>query len=149
MNPNFGSKGPHSISPDLPFTDWQNDLHLIIVTAQRHFPYLRPDLAKLIGAATRAFFGCIFYWLLRRSERVCLPPSPTPAVITSRSLPWPAYAFCWAGLLMPRARRASSSRARRTASRACRALAGLEPMPTTWSLTATRARPSAPKATWC
>lgn len=57
MNPNFGSKGPHSISSDLPFTDWQNDLHLIIVTAQRHFPYLRPDLAKLITAATRAFSG--------------------------------------------------------------------------------------------
>ena len=27
--------------------------------------------------------------------------------------------------------------------------AGPGPMPTTWSLTATRARPSAPKATWC
>ena len=40
-----------------------------------------------------------------------MPPSPTPAVITSRSLPWPAYASCWAGLRMPRARRASSSRA--------------------------------------
>lgn len=41
----------------LPFTDWQNDLHLIIVTAQRHFLYLRSDLAKLITAATRAFSG--------------------------------------------------------------------------------------------
>ena len=26
---------------------------------------------------------------------------------------------------------------------------GLGPMPTTWSLMATRARPSAPRATWC
>ena len=41
----------------LPFTDWQNDLHLIIDTAQRHFLYLRSDLAKLITAATRAFSG--------------------------------------------------------------------------------------------
>lgn len=40
-----------------PFTDWQNDLHLIVGTAQRHFLCLRPDLAKLIAAATRAFSG--------------------------------------------------------------------------------------------
>lgn len=40
-----------------PFTDWQNDLHLIVGTAQRHFLCLRPDLAKLITAATRAFSG--------------------------------------------------------------------------------------------
>lgn len=38
-----------------PFTDWQNDLHLIIGTAQGHFLLLRLDLAKLIAAATRAF----------------------------------------------------------------------------------------------
>lgn len=40
-----------------PFTDWQNDLHLIVGTAQRHFLCLRPDLAKLIAAATRTFSG--------------------------------------------------------------------------------------------
>ena len=40
-----------------PFTDWQNDLHLIVGTAQRHFLCLRPDLAKLIAAASRAFSG--------------------------------------------------------------------------------------------
>lgn len=40
-----------------PFTDWQNDLHLIVGTAQRHFLCLRPDLAKLVAAATRAFSG--------------------------------------------------------------------------------------------
>lgn len=40
-----------------PSTDWQNDLHLIVGTAQRHFLCLRPDLAKLIAAATRAFSG--------------------------------------------------------------------------------------------
>lgn len=40
-----------------PFTDWQNDLHLIVGTAQRHFLCLRPDLAKQIAAATRAFSG--------------------------------------------------------------------------------------------
>lgn len=40
-----------------PFTDWQNDLHLIVGAAQRHFLCLRPDLAKLIAAATRAFSG--------------------------------------------------------------------------------------------
>ena len=40
-----------------PFTDWQNDLHLIISTARGHFLCLRPDLAKLITAATRAFSG--------------------------------------------------------------------------------------------
>ena len=40
-----------------PFTDGQNDLHLIIDTAQEHFLYLRLDLGKLIAAATRAFSG--------------------------------------------------------------------------------------------
>ena len=40
-----------------PFTDGQNDLHLIIDTAQEHFLYLRLDLAKLIAAATRALSG--------------------------------------------------------------------------------------------
>ena len=34
-------------------------------------------------------------------------------------------------------------------SRACRAPAGPGPMPATWSLTATRERPSALTATWC
>ena len=41
----------------LPFTDWQNDLHLIIGTIQGHFLCLLIDLAKLIAAATRAFSG--------------------------------------------------------------------------------------------
>ena len=40
-----------------PFTDWQNDLHLIIGAAQGHFLCLCLDLAKLITAATRAFSG--------------------------------------------------------------------------------------------
>ena len=43
--------------PTLPFTDWQNDLHLIVGAAQRHFLCFRLDLAKLITAATRAFSG--------------------------------------------------------------------------------------------
>lgn len=41
----------------LPFTDWQNDLHLIPGTVQGHFLCLCLDLAKLITAATRAFSG--------------------------------------------------------------------------------------------
>ena len=41
----------------LPFTDWQNDLRLIIGTVQGHFLCFRLDLAKLIAAATRAFSG--------------------------------------------------------------------------------------------
>lgn len=41
----------------LPFTDWQNDLRLIIGTVQGHFICFRLDLAKLIAAATRAFSG--------------------------------------------------------------------------------------------
>ena len=41
----------------LPFTDWQNDLHLIIGTVRGHFLCFRLDLAKLIAAATRAFSG--------------------------------------------------------------------------------------------
>lgn len=89
-----------------------------------------------------------FHWLLRRSERLCFLPRSTPAVTTSYLLPWPAYAFCWAGLLMPRARTACSLRAPRTTSRACRASAGPGPLPTIWSLMATRARPSAPTTTW-
>lgn len=40
-----------------PFTDWQNDLHLIIVTVQGYFLCLCLDLAKLIAAATSAFSG--------------------------------------------------------------------------------------------
>ena len=40
-----------------PFTDWQNDLHLIIGTTQGHLLCLRLDLAKLITAATGAFSG--------------------------------------------------------------------------------------------
>ena len=89
-----------------------------------------------------------FHWLLRRSERLCLLPRSTLADTTSCLLPWPAYAFCWAGLLMPRARRACSLRSPRTTSRAFRAPGGPGPMPSTWSLTATRARPLAPTATW-
>lgn len=46
-----------STYPKLPFTDWQNDLHLIIGTIQGHFLCLLIDLAKLIAAATRAFSG--------------------------------------------------------------------------------------------
>ena len=91
---------------------------------------------------------CRFHWLLRRSERLCLPPRSTLAVTTSCLLPWPAYAFCWAGLLMPRARRACSLRAPRTTNRAYRAPGGLGPLPTIWSLPAMRVRPSAPTATW-
>lgn len=41
----------------LPFTDWQNDLHLINGTVHGHFLCLRLDFAKLITAATRAFSG--------------------------------------------------------------------------------------------
>ena len=40
-----------------PFTDWQNDLRLIIGIVQGHFLCLRLDLAKLVTAATRAFSG--------------------------------------------------------------------------------------------
>lgn len=40
-----------------PFTDWQNDLHLIIGTSLGHFLCFCIDLAKLITAATRAFSG--------------------------------------------------------------------------------------------
>lgn len=89
-----------------------------------------------------------FHWLLRRSERLCLLPRSTLAVTTSYLLPWPAYAFCWTGLLMLRARRACSLRASRTTSRACRVPGGPGAMPAIWSLTATRARPSAPTTTW-
>lgn len=42
-----------------PFTDWQNDLHLIVGTVQGHFACLCLDLAKLIAAATRAFSGAV------------------------------------------------------------------------------------------
>ena len=41
----------------LPFTDWQNDLHLIPGAAHGDFLCLYADLAKLITAATRAFSG--------------------------------------------------------------------------------------------
>ena len=41
----------------LPFTDWQNDLHLIVGTVRGRFLCLRLDLAKLIAAATKAFSG--------------------------------------------------------------------------------------------
>ena len=41
----------------LPFTDWQNDLHLISGAAHGHFLCLCLDLTKLIAAATRAFSG--------------------------------------------------------------------------------------------
>ena len=40
-----------------PFTDWQNDLHLIVDTAHAISLCPRIDLAKLIAAATRAFSG--------------------------------------------------------------------------------------------
>ena len=43
--------------PILPFTDWQNDLHLIVDIAHSISLCSRIDLAKLIGAATRAFSG--------------------------------------------------------------------------------------------
>lgn len=95
----------------------------------------------------QAIYWCSFHWLLRRSERLCLLPRSAPAVTTFCLLLWPAYAFCWAGLLMPRARTACSLRAPRTTNRAFRAPVGLGPMPTIWRLTATRARPSAPAAT--
>ena len=41
----------------LPFTDWQNDLHLIVNIAHAIFLCPRIDLARLILAATRAFSG--------------------------------------------------------------------------------------------
>lgn len=37
----------------LPFTDWQNDLHLILGFVYRQFVRYSPDLATLITAATR------------------------------------------------------------------------------------------------
>ena len=37
----------------LPFTDWQNDLHLISRFVYRQFVRHSPDLATLITAATR------------------------------------------------------------------------------------------------
>ena len=40
-----------------PFTDWQNDLHLIVDIAHTISLCSRIDLAKLIAAATRAFSG--------------------------------------------------------------------------------------------
>lgn len=40
-----------------PFTDWQNDLHLIVDIAHAIFLCPRIDLAKLIAAATRAISG--------------------------------------------------------------------------------------------
>lgn len=36
-----------------PFTDWQNDLHLILKFDRRQFVRYSPDLATLITAATR------------------------------------------------------------------------------------------------
>ena len=89
-----------------------------------------------------------FHWLLRRSERLCLPPRSTLAVTTFCLPSWPAYAFCWAGLLVPRARTACSLRAPRTTSQVFRVPVGLGPKSTIWSLPAMRARPSAPTATW-
>lgn len=43
--------------PILPFTDWQNDLHLIVGVAHAISLCSCIDLAKLISAATRAFSG--------------------------------------------------------------------------------------------
>lgn len=40
---------------NLPFTDWQNDLHLILGFVYRQFVRYLPDLATLITAATRQF----------------------------------------------------------------------------------------------
>lgn len=37
----------------LPFTDWQNDLHLILGFVYRQFVRYSPDLATLITVATR------------------------------------------------------------------------------------------------
>lgn len=41
----------------LPFTDWQNDLHLILGVEQGFILCSSSDLTKLIAAATRAFSG--------------------------------------------------------------------------------------------
>ena len=110
--------------PIPPFTDWQNVLHLI-----SGVDYRPSSLSVIRSRYTNS--NCYqdiswysFHWLLRRSERLCLPPRSTPAVTTTCLLPWPAYAFCWAGLLMPRARTACSLRAPRTTSRARRAPGG-------------------------
>ena len=51
------NKMPVGNSVVSPFTDCQNDLHLIIGAARGHLLCLRLDLAKLISAATRAFSG--------------------------------------------------------------------------------------------
>lgn len=47
----------HRLTWLLPFTDWQNVLHLIIGTSLGYFLCPCIDLAKLITAATRAFSG--------------------------------------------------------------------------------------------
>ena len=53
------SSGPSYVSIILPFTDWQNDLHLILGFDLRllHRPLL--DLATLIATATRVFLGTV------------------------------------------------------------------------------------------
>ena len=53
--------------PILPFTDWQNDLHLIVGVALAISPCSCIDLAKLISAATRAFSGA--YSIGSREDR--------------------------------------------------------------------------------
>lgn len=135
-------------SSTLPFTDWQNDLRLILGIDHRVSSLLVARCRYTNNCCYQGVFWRSFHWLLRRSERLCLPPRSTPAVTTSCLPPWPAYAFCWAGLLMPRARTACSLRAPRTTSLASQALVGPGSIPTTWSLTATRARPSARTTTW-
>ena len=47
----------HRLTWLLPFTDWQNDLHLIVDIAHTISLCSRIDLAKLLIAATRAFSG--------------------------------------------------------------------------------------------
>lgn len=53
--------------PILPFTDWQNDLHLIVGVAHAISLCSCIDLAKLISAATRAFSGA--YSIGSREDR--------------------------------------------------------------------------------
>lgn len=43
----------------LPFTDWQNDLHLISGFVYRQFVRHSSDLATLITTATRQFSGAV------------------------------------------------------------------------------------------
>ena len=96
----------------------------------------------------QAIFWCRSIGFPWRSERPCQSFFPVIIVVSFCLLPWPAFAFCWAGLLMPRGRIALPSRAKHTTSRVSRAPAGPGPMPTICSLTATQTRPLARRATW-